>query len=227
MDTESKALKAKVMLWTDVSYHEMEEMDQMQSIPDLERCLCSVLGVHLPEPKRGVLLEMYVQAVLFGRECNFKKEQTSALLSIMKSIHEANIETPLNNIEQCVEYAMDLLLCHSVRRPPFSINIFSFEEVGCILKYIHNSYVRHYKLYKYIFTKQVKLDLSLTYSDQDEPTKTDSSAPEVENLMEKATEAAPTTESSPQTEEAEGTKLGYSEQEALTEHEVREQMVLV
>ncbi|XP_077958630.1 cilia- and flagella-associated protein 119 isoform X5 [Gasterosteus aculeatus] len=191
----------------------MEEMDQMQSIPDLERCLCSVLGVHLPEPKRGVLLEMYVQAVLFGRECNFKKEQTSALLSIMKSIHEANIETPLNNIEQCVEYAMDLLLCHSVRRPPFSINIFSFEEVGCILKYIHNSYV--------------KLDLSLTYSDQDEPTKTDSSAPEVENLMEKATEAAPTTESSPQTEEAEGTKLGYSEQEALTEHEVREQMVLV
>lgn len=55
------------------------------------RCLCSVLGVHLPEPKRGVLLEMYVQAVLFGRECNFKKEQTSALLSIMKSIHEANI----------------------------------------------------------------------------------------------------------------------------------------
>ncbi|KAL6095196.1 cfap119 [Pungitius sinensis] len=193
------------MLWMDVSHHEMEEMDKMQSIPDLERCLCSVLGLHLPEPKRGVLLELYVQTVLFGRECSFKKVQTSALLSIIKSIHEANVETPLNNIEQCVEYGMDLLLCHSVRRPPFGINIFSFEEVGCILKYIHNSYVRHYKLYKYIFTKQVKLDLSLTYSDQDEPTESNPSATEVDNLMEKETKA---TESSPPNEEAEGAELG-------------------
>ncbi|KAM6898011.1 cilia- and flagella-associated protein 119 [Lycodopsis pacificus] len=231
-----QALKAKVMLWTDVSYHDMEEICKMQSIPDLESALCSVFGVHLPEPKRGVLLEMYVQTVLFCRECNFKKEQTSALLSIIKSIHEANIETPLNNIEECFKYCKDLLLCHSVRRPPFSINLFRSEEVECILKYIHNSYMRHYKLYKYIFTTQLKLDLSLTYSetpDQDEPTVEDSSAPDDENRMEKETEAAPTTDSSPQTQEAsteepEGATLGLtSELKALIEKEVREQMVLV
>ncbi|XP_031699388.1 cilia- and flagella-associated protein 119 [Anarrhichthys ocellatus] len=243
MDTKTKvpqALKAKVMLWTDVSYHDMEEICKMQSIPDLESALCNVFGVHLPEPKRGVLLEMYVQTVLFCRECNFKKEQTSALLSIIKSIHEANIETPLNNIEECFKYCKDLLLCHSVRRPPFSINLFSFEEVECILKYIHNSYVRHYKLYKYIFTTQLKLDLSLTYSEtphQDEPPVEDSSAPDDENLMEKETEAAPTTDSSSQTQEAsieepEGATLGFSlsvpsELKALIEKEVREQMVLV
>ncbi|KAG8009105.1 hypothetical protein GBF38_011717 [Nibea albiflora] len=69
----------------------MEEIDKMQSIPDLESIICSVFGVDLPEPKRGVLLELYVQAVLFCRERSFKKEQTSALLSIIKSIHETNI----------------------------------------------------------------------------------------------------------------------------------------
>uniref|UniRef100_A0A3B5AKA0 Uncharacterized protein n=1 Tax=Stegastes partitus TaxID=144197 RepID=A0A3B5AKA0_9TELE len=126
--------------------------------------LCSVLGVDLPEPKRGALLELYVQTVLFCREHSYKKEQTSALLSIIKSIHEANIETPLLNIEQCLKYCKELLLCHSVRRPPFSINLFSSTEANCILEYIHSSYMRHYKLYKYIFTPQVKLDLSLTYS---------------------------------------------------------------
>ncbi|KAM9336624.1 cilia- and flagella-associated protein 119 [Symphorus nematophorus] len=196
-----QALKAKLMLWTDVSYHDMEEIDKMQSIPDLESALCSVLGVDLPEPKRGVLLELYVQTVLFCRERSFKKEQTSALLSIIKSVHEANIETPLNNIDQCFKYCKELLLCHSVRRPPFSINLFSSEEVNCILHYIRNSYVRHYKLYKYIFTPQVKLDLCLTYSgipDQDGPTMEDSSAP--------------------------GSK---SELQALIEKEVREQMMLV
>uniref|UniRef100_A0A3P8S8S4 Cilia and flagella associated protein 119 n=1 Tax=Amphiprion percula TaxID=161767 RepID=A0A3P8S8S4_AMPPE len=114
------------------------------------------LALDLPEPKRGVLLELYVQTVLFCREHSFKKEQTSALLSIMKSIHEANIETPLLNFEQCLKYCKELLLCHSVRRPPFSINIFSSTEANCILEYIHNNYMRHYKLYKYIFTPQVR-----------------------------------------------------------------------
>ncbi|XP_070782735.1 cilia- and flagella-associated protein 119 [Enoplosus armatus] len=235
MDTRIKvpqALKAKVMLWTDVSYHDMEEIDKMQSIPDLESALCSVFGVDLPEPKRGVLLELYVQTVLFCRERSLKKEQTSALLSIIKSIHEANIETPLNNIEQCFKYCKELLLCHSVRRPPFSINLFSSEEVNCILKHIHNSYVRHYKLYKYIFTPQVKLDLSLTYSgipDQDEPTVEDSSAPDVGNVTEKEAEA----DSSPQTQDAssaepEGDTLGSkADLKALIEKEVREQMMHV
>eukprot|EP00064_Thunnus_orientalis_P001341 superscaffoldBa00000091_g1344 len=199
------------MLWTDVSYHDMEKIDKMQSIPDLESALCGVFGVDLPEPRRAVQLELYVQTVLFCKECSFKKEQTSALLSIIKSIHEANIgklslcyhcsgaETPLNNIEQCFEYCKELLLCHSVRRPPFSINLFSSEEVNCIFKYIQNSYMRHYKLYKYIFTPQVKLDLSLTYSgipDQDDQTM----------------------KSDP------GSK---SELKALIEQEVREQMTLV
>ncbi|XP_030255200.1 cilia- and flagella-associated protein 119 [Sparus aurata] len=239
MDTRIKvpqALKAKVMLWTDVGYHDMEEIDKMQSIPDLESVLCSVFGVDLPEPKRGVLLELYVQAVLFCRERNFKKEQTSALLSIIKSIHEANVETPLNNIEQSFKYCKELLLCHSVRRPPFSINLFSSEEVTGILNYIFNSYVRHYKLYKYIFTPQVKLDLSLTYSgtpNQEEATIEDSSALDVENVKETEGEAAPKTDSSLQTQEAfvaepeEDTPGSKSGLKALIENEVREQMMLV
>ncbi|XP_038591736.1 coiled-coil domain-containing protein 189 isoform X1 [Micropterus salmoides] len=237
MDTKIKvphALKAKVMLWTDVSYHDMEEINKMQSIPDLESALCSVFGVDLPEPKREVLLEVYVQTVRFCRARSFKMEQTSALLSIIKSIHEANIETPLINIEQCLEYCKELLLCHSVRRPPFTINLFSSEEVNCIFKYIYNSYARHYKLYKYIFTPQVKLDLSLTYSgipDQDEPTMENSSAPDVEIVMEKEAEAVPNTHNSPPTQatsigESEGATLGsQSELKALIEKEVREHMM--
>nr|XP_046233005.1 coiled-coil domain-containing protein 189 isoform X2 [Scatophagus argus] len=232
MDTKLTApetRKAKVMLWTDVSYHDMEEIDKRS-------VLCSVFGVDLPEPKRGVLLELYVHTVLFCRGRRFKKEQTSALLSIIKSIHEANVETPVNNIEYCFKYCKELLLCHSVRRPPFSINLFSSEEVNCILEYIHKSYVRHYKLYKYIFTPQAKLDLSLTYSgipDQDEPTNHESSSPDAGNVMEKEAKAVPKTDGSPQTQgtsdvEPEGSTFGSkSELKALIEKEVREQMMFM
>ncbi|TNN42014.1 Coiled-coil domain-containing protein 189 [Liparis tanakae] len=85
-------------------------------------------------------------------------------------------------------------------RPPFSIDLFSSEEAACILKYIHNRYLRHYKLYKYIFTPQVKLDLSLTYCGtpaQDEAPMEDASDPDLK-----------------------------SELKALIEKEVREQMAL-
>ncbi|XP_060951435.1 coiled-coil domain-containing protein 189 [Limanda limanda] len=158
-------LKAKVMLWTDASFQDMEEIDSTQSVPDLERVVGSVFGVDLAEPKRAVMLELYVQTVIFCRKFIFNKEQTSALLSIIKSIHEANIETPHNNMEQCFDYCKELLLCHSVRRPPFSINLFSPKEADFILNYIYNSYMKHFKLYKYIFTRQIKLDLSMTYAD--------------------------------------------------------------
>ncbi|XP_016518784.1 cilia- and flagella-associated protein 119 isoform X2 [Poecilia formosa] len=167
MDTSIKVprdLTAKLLLWTDISFHDMEVIDQIQSVPDLESALCSVLAVDLPEPKKAVLLELYVQTVLFCRQQGFSKAQTSALVSIIKSIHEANIETPLNNSEQCFKYCNDLLLCHSVRRPPFSVKLFSLDEVNCVLNYIQDHYLRHDRLYKYIFTPQVKLDLFLTYS---------------------------------------------------------------
>lgn len=103
--------------------------------------------------------------------------------------------TPLNNVENCLKYCKELLLCHSVRvcrpvfdlvrglisvhfpkrwllvcasqRPPFSINLFSLGEVTTILKYISNNYLRHYKFYKYVFTPQVHIThFFLSYSAQ-------------------------------------------------------------
>ncbi|XP_061564089.1 coiled-coil domain-containing protein 189 [Cololabis saira] len=196
-------LKARVMLWTDVSYPDMEVLDKMQCIPDLESALCRVFTIDLLEPKRRVLLELYVQTMLFCRENKLNKEQTSALLSIIKSIHAANIDTPLNNIELCFAYCKELLLCHSIRRPPFSVNLFSYEEALCILNYIHNNYFSHYKLYKSVFTPQMKLDLSLTYSgvvDNRSSVMEDSFVPaDANNVMEE--ETAPKTCGSSETQE--------------------------
>ncbi|XP_027894771.1 cilia- and flagella-associated protein 119 isoform X1 [Xiphophorus couchianus] len=216
MDTNIKVprdLIAKLLLWTDISFHDMEVIDQIQSVPDLESALCSVLAVDLPEPKKGVLLELYVQTVLFCRQQGFSKEQTSALVSIIKSIHEANIETPLNNSEHCYKYCNDLLLCHSVRRPPFSVKLFSLEEANCVLNYIQDHYLRHDKLYKYIFTPQVKLDLFLTYSGKGgEGLAEDESAAQADD----SSEAQKTME--------EETAEASVDLKALVEQEVKEQM---
>lgn len=66
-------------------------MQSLTLVLPSDRALSIVFKVDLPEPTRGVLLELYVQMVLFCREQKFKNEQTSVLLSLIKSVHQANI----------------------------------------------------------------------------------------------------------------------------------------
>lgn len=71
--------------------------------------------------------------------------------------------TPLGNVEECYRSFTSVLFCHGVRRPPFSIDLFKEEQLLALADYVVNTYFRHFKLYKYVFTPQVRLDLSLTY----------------------------------------------------------------
>lgn len=71
--------------------------------------------------------------------------------------------TPLGNVEECYRSFTSVLFCHGVRRPPFSIDLFEEEQLLALADYVVNTYFRHFKLYKYVFTPQVRLDLSLTY----------------------------------------------------------------
>ncbi|KAI5623275.1 coiled-coil domain-containing protein 189 isoform 1, partial [Silurus asotus] len=155
--------KSRILLWADLTYSDAEEITKTQSTADISRILCQALHIQAPEPQRDILLEMYTNIVLFCRQQKFSKEQTSVLLSIIKNVHQLNTETPLNNMDQCFTYCSELLLCHSVRRPPFSIDLFNSAQVTEIMKYLINTYMRHYLLYKYIFTPQMYLDLSLSY----------------------------------------------------------------
>lgn len=41
------------------------------------------------------------------------------------------------------------------QRPPFSIDLFKEEQLLALADYVVNTYFRHFKLYKYVFTPQV------------------------------------------------------------------------
>lgn len=56
----------------------------------LLRILCQALHMEAPDPQRDVLLELYTNLVLFCRQQEFNKEQTSVLLSIIKNVHQLN-----------------------------------------------------------------------------------------------------------------------------------------
>ncbi|XP_078729810.1 cilia- and flagella-associated protein 119 [Lampetra fluviatilis] len=177
---QPKEHKARICLWADLTVNNMDLLEQAVTAHQLRETLSDVLGLrqHMDEERTQVELDLYFYTVQFAREHNFNKEQTSALFTIVKRTHEVCTETPLGNLEQCFSYFRELVLCHAVRRPPFSIDLFNAEEVKLIIDYVVNTYFRHYKLYKYVFTPTVRLDLSISYTglDEESPSSPDADA---------------------------------------------------
>lgn len=161
--------KPRVCCWEDVSYANAKLLlDQDVSQEMMQNLLVQILGMSLNKQeqldKRGhITLELFGYLVLFARENDFTAEQLSALYTIVASIHQLCLSTPYDNSRQCFQLLKELLVCHSVNRPPYSTGMFSVSQVKSITDYVLQSYFKHFKLYKYAFTKKLHMDLTLHY----------------------------------------------------------------
>jgi len=145
----------------------MDVMDMMMTADELRCQLVRIfkLDDHEENSRSEVLLDLYYHAVQFTRDNCFNKEQTACFLSVLRQVHDACVETPFDNMCECYKFLQGLVLCHSVQRPPFSIALFTLDQARHITQYVINTYFRHFKLYKYVFTPDVALDLTLQYPD--------------------------------------------------------------
>nr|XP_056718995.1 cilia- and flagella-associated protein 119 [Euleptes europaea] len=187
--------KAKICMWKYLDVHSMDLIDKAQTTDELKSLLSEFFSLQdFPSnPRSAILLDLYFYCIHFCRDQGFNREQTSAFFSIVKDTHEACVETPLPNVEECYNYFTELVFCHSIRRPPFSIDLFSQDQLLAITDYVINTYFRHLKLYKYAFTPQVRLDISFSYIGMPEPKEeepAESSEPPISPLQEEDEEAA-------------------------------------
>ncbi|OWK10945.1 CCDC189 [Cervus elaphus hippelaphus] len=124
--------------------------------PAANLVLAELLGLGCPEKslRDAITLDLFSHALIFCRQQGFSLEQTSTACALLQDLHKACIETPLGNVEECYRYFTSVLFCHGVRRPPFSIDLFKEEQLLALADYVVNTYFRHFKLYKYVFTPQ-------------------------------------------------------------------------
>ncbi|KAF4687604.1 hypothetical protein FOZ60_003769 [Perkinsus olseni] len=104
-------------------------------------------------PKRGsregrrlaCLLDFYLMFARFCQQESLTAVKASTLLSLMKEavLHRMDVTTAFSLFRR-------LLLKHSVQRPPFSIRVFTLEEVKKITEFAVNTFFTHYKLYVYM-----------------------------------------------------------------------------
>ncbi|XP_037670492.1 coiled-coil domain-containing protein 189 [Choloepus didactylus] len=155
----------RICMWKYLDIHSMQRLEKTANTEEMREVLAELLGLSCPEQslREAITLDLFSHALIFCRQQDFSLEQTSAACALLQDLHKACVATPLGNVEECYRYFTSVLFCHGVRRPPFSIDLFKEEQLLALADYVVNTYFRHFKLYKYVFTPQVRLDLSLTY----------------------------------------------------------------
>ncbi|XP_073915548.1 cilia- and flagella-associated protein 119 isoform X3 [Castor canadensis] len=156
----------RICMWKYLDIHSMHRLEKAATVDEMREVLAELLEISCPEqsPQDAITLDLFSYALIFCRQQGFSLEQMSAACALLQDLHKACAATPLGNVEECYRYFTSVLFCHGVRRPPFSIDLFKEEQLLALADYVVNTYFRHFKLYKYVFTPQVQLDLSLTYT---------------------------------------------------------------
>ncbi|GAB5582887.1 coiled-coil domain-containing protein 189 isoform X1 [Prionailurus iriomotensis] len=175
--------RPRICMWKYLDIHSMHRLEKTTNTEEMREVLAELLGLGSPEQslRDAIILDLFSHALIFCRQQGFSLEQTSTACALLQDLHKACVATPLGNVEECYRYFTSVLFCHGVKvsckglsllldcqalgekRPPFSINLFREEQLLALADYVVNTYFRHFKLYKYVFTPQVRLDLSLTY----------------------------------------------------------------
>ncbi|XP_055154811.1 cilia- and flagella-associated protein 119 isoform X2 [Symphalangus syndactylus] len=157
--------RPRICMWKYLDIHSMHQLEKTTNAEEMREVLAELLELGCPEQnlRDAITLDLFCHALIFCRQQGFSLEQMSAACALLQDLHKACIATPLGNVEECYCYFTSVLFCHGVRRPPFSIDLFKEEQLLALEDYVVNTYFRHFKLYKYVFTPQVRLDLSLTY----------------------------------------------------------------
>ncbi|CAJ1012580.1 putative Flagellar C1a complex subunit C1a-32 [Leishmania naiffi] len=102
------------------------------------------------EAQVSVLLDLYGHLVLFAKASQFSPFKTSTLLGIVHQVHETSVADRLSRLHS-YDLLRELVVRHSVHRPPYSTMVFNVREVQDIDTYMMSTYYRHYKMYVYCF----------------------------------------------------------------------------
>lgn len=153
---------AKNLIWKDLSSEQLAQIRSQDASLGLSSrdLLAQILGLHAtPSPlgdasRTSIGLDLYVSALRFGDSLSLEDDKLSGLFSIVKEVFLRAIRER-QQVDRSFLVFQELLLAHSVHRPPFSVGLFTLAETKAIVAWMLDSFYRHYKLYMYAYTDRV------------------------------------------------------------------------
>lgn len=154
-----KIARPLFLTFTDVTEEQVAQIAATTSKADIKLMLNSCMKVDQSEGYRTeILKEFHFQNYSFCHEYGFAPEKTSTFLSIMKVLFDEVCLRRLT-MDEAFNFFKGWLLKHSVQRPPFSVGVFTFEDVKAITEFVHNTFFRQYKLWMYAYVTQRDVEL--------------------------------------------------------------------
>lgn len=93
-----------------------------------------------------VQVDFHFYNLAFARDCSFSPDKISTFMSIALEVLNADRADGLRTMEASFEEFKQHLLSHSVDRSPYSVAIFTVDDVRGIVDYFTNAYYRHFRL---------------------------------------------------------------------------------
>merc|ERR1712118_66010 len=149
----------------DMTEEHLTQIEKITSKCDIKNMLHSCMNVDQSEGYRTeILKEFHFHNYSFCKTQGFTAEKTSTFLSIMKVMFEEVCLLKLQ-MDDAFNFFKGWLLKHSVQRPPFSVGVFTFEDVKAITEFVHNTFFRHYKLWMYAYVTHRDVELRVRADD--------------------------------------------------------------
>ena len=150
------------LVFTHVSSDASEKLlntESSQSAKDVILNETSLIRMSYEDEKRSILAAFHVQNTRFCIENEFSAKQLSTFLSIMQATLDETISSRLQ-IDSALAHFKKLLLAHSVELPPFSLGVFTYDEVQVISEYASNTFFRFFEFFRYALVSHVVLKVT-------------------------------------------------------------------
>jgi len=113
------------------------------------------------EPFRYIVLELYHKVLIFCKTVKpeFNAEKLSTLLGIFDVTFKKAVKKDISQ-QKFYNSFKKLLLAHSIQRPPYSLCVFSSEDVKAIAEFFVEEVYKYYNLYHFKLQPRYELSLS-------------------------------------------------------------------
>jgi hypothetical protein len=111
------------------------------------------------QSQRHIVADLAYHLLRYLRSLRWAHQQQSTAVSLVFELHRESME---QHLAATAAYARleELLLVHSVQRPPHAVAVFRLDEARALADYVAATYLRYYTLYLHAFTHRRELTLT-------------------------------------------------------------------
>ena len=150
------------LVWKYISEAQIQELEECLDEVGIKKKLMAIFGLEAVDRKKlKITLGFHFRNYAFCKEKAFDFRRTSTFMSMMNEIFivDASLNSSVNSLELSFQRFKDLMMKHSVDRPPKSVQVFRETDLDAILFFSIERYFKNFKLYSYIFATQARTEI--------------------------------------------------------------------